>query len=289
MALCRYFLLADRAATGGRNALLWWLPALTILWTNLHGGFICGLILLAAYAGGDLILWATDTEAGTRSAALARARCYALTAGGCAAASLVNPYGWQLHLHIARYLTDSWIFENVAEFLALNFQNPMARYSEVLILGGAIAAAWNIYRRRFAYAILIVIWAHVALTSGRNVPIYVFVAAPPIAACVAELAMLLEAAKVRDWVRKAVRGFGDLASEIASIERIRRIPVLCLLVVIAVGLLLRAQPVEEFRAEFSPKDFPVKAADALRSPEFATGVSQQISGAATSSIVFIQS
>jgi len=42
--------------------------------------------------------------------------------------------------------------------------------------------------------------------------------------------------------------------------------------VISIGFLLHVQPGERFRAEFSPKDFPVKAAEALRGPEFTTGV-----------------
>lgn len=266
-----FYWLIERAHAGEIRLLLW-LPLLTILWTNLHGGFICGLILLAAYAAGDLISWATDRQSDARSAALVRARRYALTAAACAAASLVNPYGWQLHLHIARYLADPWQLENIMEFRTLNFQHPMAKYFEVLLVGGAITAAWNIYRRRFAYAILLLVWAHVAMTSGRNIPIYLILAAPPIAACVAEIAVLLKSASVREWVRKAVRGFEDLESEIGTIERIRRIPVLCPLVVILIGFLLHVQPGERFRADFSPKDFPVKAAEVLRSPEYATGV-----------------
>jgi hypothetical protein len=259
-------------AQAGETRLLLWLPPLTILWTNLHGGFVCGVILLAAYAVGDLTSWATDRHSDARSAALVRARRYALTAGACAVASLVNPYGWQLHLHIARYLTDPWQLQNIMEFQTLNFQHPAAKYFELLLLGGAITAAWNIYRRRFAYAILLGVWAHVAMTSGRNIPIYMILAVPPIAACLAELTVLLNSANVRDWVRKAVRGFEDLESEVGTIERIRRIPVLCPLMVISIGFLLHVQPGERFRAEFSPKDFPVKAAEALRGPEFTTGV-----------------
>ena len=39
----------------GHTRLLWWLPALMLVWTNLHGGFFVGLILVGAYAGGELL------------------------------------------------------------------------------------------------------------------------------------------------------------------------------------------------------------------------------------------
>jgi len=39
----------------GRTKLLWWLPVLTILWANLHAGFLAGIIILGAYGAGELV------------------------------------------------------------------------------------------------------------------------------------------------------------------------------------------------------------------------------------------
>ncbi len=39
----------------GRKRLLWLLPAIMIPWTNLHGGFFIGIILVGTYAGGELL------------------------------------------------------------------------------------------------------------------------------------------------------------------------------------------------------------------------------------------
>ena len=36
----------------GLTRLLWWLPPLTVLWTNLHGGFFLGVVLIFCYAAG---------------------------------------------------------------------------------------------------------------------------------------------------------------------------------------------------------------------------------------------
>ncbi len=77
-------------------AILWTLPLLTILWVNLHGGFFVGIVLLITYA---IAASAGELALGARHTASVRARTYLLTAGACAIASLVNPYGYRLHVH----------------------------------------------------------------------------------------------------------------------------------------------------------------------------------------------
>ncbi len=98
------------------------LPPLTVLWANLHGGFFVGIVLVAAY--------------GLRR----RPGPWVAAAAGCAVASLVNPYGWRLHLHIASYLTDPFLYAHIAEFRSISFQHSMARFFEALCALAAAAA-----------------------------------------------------------------------------------------------------------------------------------------------------
>ena len=42
----------------GQVRLLWCLPALMVVWTNVHGGFFVGIILVGAYAAGEIAQWA---------------------------------------------------------------------------------------------------------------------------------------------------------------------------------------------------------------------------------------
>src|SRR5258707_1066392 len=88
------------------------LPPLTILWVNLHGGFFVGIVLLITYAIGAAT---EELVRGTRQNAWVRARKYLLSAGACAAASLVNPYGYRLHLHVAEYLGSSFYVQCISE------------------------------------------------------------------------------------------------------------------------------------------------------------------------------
>jgi hypothetical protein len=266
-----FYTVIERAQAGNTRA-LWWLPALTVLWTNLHGGFIAGVVLLGAYAAGELVSVVTDTRPGVREASLVRARRYAGFAAACLAASLLNPYGYQLHVHIFRYLTDPFLFETISEFLSLNFQHPVARYFEAMMALGVVAAAWNIYHRRFAYAILLAAWMHVALTSARNFPIYVIIAAPLVSECLADLARLAARAELSAWIRRTARGLLRLSAEAGQVERIGRIPAISAVGVVLLLLLLRGGVGPRFTAAYDSQRFPAKVADLLRAPEYNTGV-----------------
>ena len=69
--------------------------------------------------------------AGRRLPALCR-----LGAGNCSfvcCASLVNPYGYRLHIHVYRYLSSRWLMNHIDEFLSPDFHG-VAQQCFVLIL-----------------------------------------------------------------------------------------------------------------------------------------------------------
>ena len=107
------------------------LPLLTTLWVNLHGGFFVGIVLLITYAIGAA---AEELFHGTRRNAWHRARKYLLTAGACAIASLVNPYGYHLHVHVAQYLGSSFYLQRISEFQSIDFHSFTAAYFETLLV-----------------------------------------------------------------------------------------------------------------------------------------------------------
>ncbi|MBI3471162.1 MAG: hypothetical protein HY013_07385, partial [Candidatus Solibacter usitatus] len=87
-----------------------WVWALAPL-ANLHGGFLAILASIGMVGGGYALKWLTG-EAEAKSRFLR----YLGLGAVCAAGTLVNPYGYQLHVHIAQYLRSSWILEAVEEF-----------------------------------------------------------------------------------------------------------------------------------------------------------------------------
>jgi len=69
-----------------RSRRLFWLPAMMLLWANLHGGFLLGLFIVGFFCG--LALLKRDW---------AYAKIYALVGCGCFLATFINPLG--LHIY----------------------------------------------------------------------------------------------------------------------------------------------------------------------------------------------
>lgn len=158
---------------------VWLLIPLTALWANLHAGFPALLVCIALLSAGS----AMETWVGgvTGAGRWWSAKRYALLGLGCAAASLVNPYGIELHRHILSYLRSDWIKDVVGEFQSPSFRAENVLQFEALLFLGLMAATLLMMRRRFVEASWIVVWAYLALSSSRHIPIFVIVAAPVIA------------------------------------------------------------------------------------------------------------
>ncbi|MBI4908519.1 MAG: hypothetical protein HY820_33175 [Acidobacteria bacterium] len=256
------FILLERARTESMRR-LWLLPPMVVLWTNLHAGFIVAVLMIAAYAAGELLTGLLAPEMEGRRQALTRSGKFAGIAAASLAASLVNPYHYQLHTHIYRYLTTEWHFQNVAEFFSVSFQTPAARYFEILLILSLAAAFWHLTRKRFTYVFLLVGWTHLALFAGRNIALFALVAAPLTGFAAREWAESLEKANVADWPKRLWRSFAGLASEIGVIESMRRMPLARMAGIAGVTLLyLSPGAPARFRAGFD-ETYPSKALPAL--------------------------
>ena len=178
-----------------RRPLLWLLAPMTALWTNLHAGFAAWLatlgLLLAACA-------LVRDWSGLRR--------YGLLLSLCSLASLANPYGWHLHLHIVRYLNSPWILDHVQEFQSPQIRSEGMIVFALLLLGAAAVAP----RGDCFEAMLVLVWGFLALRSARHVPFFAIAAAPVLASGLAAY-----------WANRASRAahrgpvavFWDLAQE----------------------------------------------------------------------------
>ena len=167
-ACAAWLLDIDRSS---RTRFVWLLPAFVAVWVNLHGGFLAVFTLLAARV----------LECVCSKARRGDLRRMAALTGACAGATFLNPYGWGLHEHLWGYLHSSWIRDSIEEFQSPRFHSESMLWFEVLLILGIAAVPRLLSRMRIRDAALILIWAHAALVSVRHVPLFLIVAAPPIA------------------------------------------------------------------------------------------------------------
>lgn len=163
-----------------RRRLVWLLVPLAALWANLHAGFV--------------ILPATLLV----RAACGQWRRYLPLALAAGAATLANPYGWRLHLHVWQYLRAPWILDHVQEFQSPRIRGEATVVFALLLLG---AAAVALRATRFEAA-LVFVWGFAALRSARHVPFFAMAAAPVLAGVgAAAWRRAAEAADRRRWRR----------------------------------------------------------------------------------------
>ena len=168
----------DRDPASSRR--LWWLVPLTLLWTNMHGGFLALIVVLGLTAAGLAVENVLGGGWRTRESWSGVVRYAGLTTA-CAAVTLINPYGWHLHQHVIEYLRSDWIRTVIQEFQSPSFRNENMTQFEVVMLAGLMAALMLFRRRRVVEGLWIVAWAHLALSSARHVPVFITVAAPVVA------------------------------------------------------------------------------------------------------------
>jgi hypothetical protein len=107
---------------------------------------------------------------GSGTAPLAACPPLRVAVAGCSLASLINPYGIQLHVHIFEYLRADWIKNIVQEFQAPTFRNEGQFQYEAVAAGGLIAIGFLLRKRRFTEALWMLFLAHASLISVRHAP-----------------------------------------------------------------------------------------------------------------------
>lgn len=209
--------------------------ALSVVWTNVHASFF----LMPAVA----LLFAAGRRCGWCLAA-------AMVAAG---ASLVNPYGWQLHEHVFEYLTNRELVAQIGEFQSFNFHAPGALQVVATVGLAAAGATLALSQRQWAEAMLLGIFFVVALRSARALPL---------------LALLLPVANgaiTRAW-RASTDGW--LAGWLAYSGNLRRLErdfggYGWAAVAVVAGAMFLTSPAVAARSGFPPEEFPVVAAGKL--------------------------
>jgi hypothetical protein len=169
-----WYYILDEYQTDRRNR-LFWLPAVMLLWVNLHGGFMLGFVLLGVYfacnvAGG---IFCTGND-GQESKRKAKTLGWVMLAS--LAASLVNPFGYEALVFPFRLVGDKVLMDNIMEYASPNFHGTMPfRYLLYLTIG---VLGVSTMRLTLVELSLILLLTHMALYGVRYIPLFGIIAAP---------------------------------------------------------------------------------------------------------------
>jgi hypothetical protein len=154
------------------------------IWTNLHGGWLYGLLMIALYAFGDGAEALVDRQKRSAWIAELKVNATAFVLGGLS--TLLNPYGLALHREVFSAITSSSLANNIAEFLAPNFRDSGQWPFLLSII--ATVALFGICTRRISLPrlALIAVSMFFALRSFRNIALFGVTAWPLVALHAAE-------------------------------------------------------------------------------------------------------
>ena len=212
----------ERDAARGR-ARVWWLwAAMGAVWANVHASFFLLPFLAALFVG----------RLGWRPAVAS------------ALGTFLNPYGWGLHAHVARYLTDAGLLRLIGEFQSFNFHSEGAAQIALAVLLSAAGAGLLAARGEWRRAAITLLFCAIAIRSARGLPLLALASLPYAGRALSRL----------PWPD----GFAEYGANLRAIDR-RFAGWLCGGVALAATLALMCSPWMQRHVGFPEAEFPVRA------------------------------
>lgn len=231
---------------------LWLLPPLMLLWVNLHGGYVLGLVLIAIALAGLILDGLLEHK--SRSEILKRFGPLALVLVACVLVVPVNPNGIRMFSYPFETLFSSVMQEHIEEWFSPNFHQTRFLPLAVLMFATFAALALSPKRARLSELLMLSATGYAVLRSGRHLPIFAFAAVP----------LLAEHASL--WIKSH-----DFGMRFGSPERVDRTRPSLLRVALLVAALcvslINVRQVVARQARVEAERFPASAVEFIRAQE----------------------
>jgi len=155
---------------------IWWLVPLMVLWVNLHGGFLIGLVLIGVtIVGVPLDAWANGEKF---DSSWPQIKTLGLVLLGCALAVLLNPHGIWIYKFPFEIFLSPIQQQAVNDWLSPDFHEAEMLPLLLLILLSIAALALSPKRVRFSELLLFLATLYMTLKSRRHIAILALIAIP---------------------------------------------------------------------------------------------------------------
>ncbi len=157
------------------------LSPVMLIWVNSHPSFALGCFIALLYFAVTLAQSYLSSSEGTRARAASQWKVLIALMAALTLLSLVNPYGYKLHLYILHYLEGQEILKATNEFMSPVFHGGLHATCLEILLIGFVAGLSRKRKVSTPMLILTIVLLHGSLAAVRNMPIFAMVVTPIIA------------------------------------------------------------------------------------------------------------
>lgn len=237
---------ADEVRRGEKTS-IWQFPVLMIVWSNLHGVFIAGVLVLFAFAAGWLADFIFDPQHADK--AIGKRLWLALLLS--IPASILNPGGAGSWSSILGFVNNQYLMSRMLEANAPDFQLPEMRVLLVFIVFSIFLLAVKRERLSTGQGFLLAGFTAMSLMAFRNIHLYGIVAPFVLAETLTE---------TRD-----LKLIHRLEATLASVEEKITGFLWPAATTIMLGILILSSPIAAVLYRFEAETFPVHAVEWLKS------------------------
>jgi len=227
---------------------------LSCLWANIHGSFFFGAGIALVYAFGIVVsnvLW---------DAPRTNWRPFVVLAAVSGAATLINPYGWNLHIHVFRYLTDTALLAKIGEFQSFDFHTGGAGSVMTVLAIAALGGVLALVQKDLPVFFLSVLLIGAALHAARGLPLVALLILPLANGAITKSLNGWQGLRLN--VRRAIAEFLAYSDRLRAIDSTASGLIWTPLVAVFVLLFLHSHAIAA-QTGFPAKEFPVAAASAI--------------------------
>lgn len=176
------WIVALERITGGKPRMWWILPLLMVLWVNMHGMFVLGIIIWVVYLVGSLL------ENPSRSwSAEPVSRSLLLGGSSSILATFLSPSGLHIWEAITSLGSNAYITSRIPEYQSANFHMPETWPFILLLMLTIIGFGRSANQTRWTGILMAAAFAAIALYTSRMLPLFAIVIAPIAARSLAEV------------------------------------------------------------------------------------------------------
>jgi len=174
-----YLTLLIGYARHGKGRAIWWLVPLMVLWTNLHAGFLIGLVLIGFTIMGILLdgLAADDSL----SSLFPRVQTLTIVLIACLLVVMLNPHGPRIYNFLFEIFSSPVQQEFVSDWFSPDFHDRGLFPLLLLILSTVGVLVLSPRRPRPSELLLFLVTLYATLKSSRHMAIFALIAGPLLA------------------------------------------------------------------------------------------------------------